>query len=313
MTVRAEAPGVTARVTDVSSRATEAPSRAVIALYFALVAAMVLRIALLDEWSAASFCMLIAFAVTVGPDRLAPTKRYLAGGVLFFASLCSAVAYLPDLWFEIAFQLNHASHYLWNANATMASIPGNDGHFLWSHDSERALSMMRWVYLTGFDMVVWIPVVRSLIGFDAVKTARYALGAHLIQFPLIMPFYTAIRVDEVWTVLGHADRCARGWSEELRRDLGANCFPSMHTSVAFAVLLIALREKSRTYRAMMIVYSFAIILSTVYLEIHWLVDVAGGILLGTVSVRIADSMIAYARSRMSQSDSDARSMSVHGF
>jgi membrane-associated phospholipid phosphatase len=227
--------------------------------------------------------------------------------------LCSAVAYLPNLWFEIAFQLNHASHYLWNANATMAKIPGNDGRFLWSHDSTRALSVMRWVYLTGFDMVVWIPVVRSLAGFDAIKTARYALGAHLIQFPLIMPFYTAIRVDEVWTVLGHADRCERGWSAELRSDLAANCFPSMHTSVAFAVLLISLREKSRAYRAMMIVYSVAIILSTVYLEIHWLVDVAGGLLLGTVSVRIADSMIAYARYRKSHAGPDTRSITVRGF
>ncbi len=296
-----------------TGRAIGAPSRVLIAFYLLAVAGMVLRIALLDEWSAASWCTLIAFAATAGADRLTPTKRQLAGGVLFFAVLCSAVAYLPNLWFEIAFQLNHASHYLWNANATMAKIPGNDGRFLWSHDSERALSLMRWVYLSGFDLVVWIPVVRSLFGFDAVKTARYALGAHLIQFPLIMPFYTAFRVDEVWTVLGHADRCARGWSEEVQHDLGANCFPSMHTSVAFAVLLISLREKSLTYRAMMIVYSLAIILSTVYLEIHWLVDVAGGILLGTVSVRIADTMIAYALRRKSHAEPNTRSITARGF
>jgi membrane-associated phospholipid phosphatase len=313
MTVPAGAADASSRAVLAGERASDAPPRAVIAFYFVAVAAMVLRIALLDTWSAASWCTLLAFAATVGPDRLKPTKRQLASGVLFFAVLCSAVAYLPNLWFEIAFQLNHASHYLWNANATMAKIPGNDGRFLWSHDSDRALSVMRWVYQTGFDLVVWIPVVRSLVGFDAVKTARYALGAHLVQFPLIMPFYTAIRVDEVWSVLGHHDRCARGWSEEVRRDLGANCFPSMHTSVAFAVLLIALREKSRAYRAMMIVYSLAIILSTVYLEIHWLVDVAGGILLGTVSVRIADSMIAYALHRKSHAGPGTRSIPARGF
>jgi membrane-associated phospholipid phosphatase len=313
MTAPAGAADAPPRAAIAAVRSTTAPSRLVIAFYFVAVAAMVLRIALLDDWSAASWCALIAFAATIGPDRLTPTKRQLAGGVLFFAVLCSAVAYLPNLWFEIAFQLNHASHYLWNANATMTKIPGNDGHFLWRHDSERALSVMRWVYLMGFDLVVWIPVVRSLVGFDAVKTARYALGAHLVQFPLIMPFYTAIRVDEVWTVLGHADRCARGWSDEVKRDLGANCFPSMHTSVAFAVLLISLREKSRAYRVMMIVYSLAIILSTVYLEIHWLVDVAGGILLGTVSVRIADAMIAYARSRSSHAGPDAHSITARGF
>jgi membrane-associated phospholipid phosphatase len=285
------------------------PSKVQIGLYFAAVAAMVVRIARLDEWSVASWGALIAFALTAYPDRVAPTRARLAGGVLFFGLLSTAVAYMPTLWFAIAYRLNHASHYLWNANATMARIPGNDGHFLWSHDSETALSAMRWIYLSGFDMVVWIPVVRSLIGFDAARTARYALGAHLIQFPLIMPFYTAIRVDEVWSVLGHADRCARGWTDEVRLDLGANCFPSMHTSVAFAVLLLSRREKSRVFRWMMFAYSTSIIVSTVYLEIHWLVDVAGGLLLGTLSVRLADLLVTYV-SRVRERWSGSRAQTV---
>jgi membrane-associated phospholipid phosphatase len=151
---------------------------------------------------------------------------------------------------------------------------------------------MRWIYVTGFDMVLWIAVVRSLVAFDAVKAARYTLAAHLIQFPLIMPFYTAIRVDEVWSVLGDADRCERGWTNEMRLNLGANCFPSMHTSVAFAILLLSLREKSRTFRWAMVGYSTSIIVSTVYMEIHWLLDVFAGLLLAAVSVKIADYVVA---------------------
>jgi membrane-associated phospholipid phosphatase len=151
---------------------------------------------------------------------------------------------------------------------------------------------MAWIYVNGFDMVVWIPVVRSLVAFDARKMARYALSAHLIQFPLIMPFYTAFRVDEVWCVLGDADRVGRGWSAEVARDLGANCFPSMHTSVAFAVLLVGLREKSAFYRRMMAAYATSIIFSTVYMEVHWLIDVAGGLALGWGSVKLVDRLLA---------------------
>jgi membrane-associated phospholipid phosphatase len=157
---------------------------------------------------------------------------------------------------------------------------------------------MRWVYVTGFDMVVWIPLVRSLVAFDAVKVARYSLAAHLVQFPMIMPFYTAIRVDEVWSVLGHPDLCERGWTNEMRLNLGANCFPSMHTSVAFAVLLLALREKSRPFRWAMTVYATAIIVSTVYMEIHWLVDVAGGLLLGLAAVKVVDWALSRSLSRI---------------
>lgn len=281
---------------------------AFIVLYLLGVAAMVFRIAYLDAWSFAAYATLLVFACTFWPDRVEPTRARLVFGLVFFGVLCAAVAHLPDLWFAIAYRLNHQSHYLWNANHFMSLIPGNDGRFLWSHDSTSARALFRWVYLTGFDMVVWIPVVRSLLAFDALKTARYALGAHLIQFPLIMPFYTAFRVDEVWSFLGHADRCERGWSNELRLDLGANCFPSMHTSVAFAVLLLALREKSAIFRTLMVVYATSIIVSTVYMEIHWLIDVGGGVLLGTAAVRLTDWVIERGHSRKTVTQPGVRSV-----
>ncbi len=269
------------------------PGKIAAVLYFAAVAGLVARIAVLDEWSRSAWALLLLLIATFRRDRVArPTPRSLALGVAFFGLLSGAVAYLPDLWFGVAYRLNHGEHYLWNANAFMTALPLNDGRFLWAHSFAWLSGVMRWIYLTGFDMVVWIPVVRSLLAFDSPKMARYALGAHLVQFPLIMPFYATIRVDEVWSVLGDPDRCQRGWTDEVRRDLGANCFPSMHTSVAFAVLLLALRERSRAFRVLMAAYATSIVVSTLYMEIHWLVDVAGGLALGAVAVRIADALVA---------------------
>jgi membrane-associated phospholipid phosphatase len=281
-----------------------------VAFYLAGVAALVLRIALLDEWNTARWVVLGLMVATFWRDRVRPTRARLLFGLVFFGLLSMAVAYLPTLWFAISYRLNHASHYLWNANRFMALVPGNDGRFLWSHDSPIARDFFRWVYLNGFDMVVWIPVVRSLVACDALKMARYALSAHLVQFPLIMPFYTAFRVDEVWSVLGHADRCARGWSDEVRHDLGANCFPSMHTSVAFAILLLALREKSATFRVLMVAYATAIIVSTVYMEIHWIIDVFAGVLLGTASVYVTDWLIERGHSRKAVTQPGVRSVTA---
>jgi membrane-associated phospholipid phosphatase len=258
------------------SRLDVRPGSVAVAVYLACVFGFVYRIAYLDDWNSARWIVLIAFTATVAPDRIAPNTRNLVLGVVFFGVLSYAVLYLPDLWFSIAYKLNHAQNYLWNANAAMRAIPGNDGAFLWSHRVQWFSDLMGWVYVNGFDMVVWIPVVRSLAAFDARK----------------MPFYTAFRVDEVWCVLGDPDRCQRGWSPEVARDLGANCFPSMHTSVAFAILLLGLREKSALYRNMMVVYASSIIFSTVYMEVHWLIDVAGGLVLGWVSVKLVDRLLA---------------------
>jgi membrane-associated phospholipid phosphatase len=275
-----------------SSTSAAGPGRIAFALYFVSIALLVVRIAYLDDWSLASWAVLSILVATFPVDRVpSPTTRGLVSGVAFFGVLCAAIAYMPDLWFEVAYRLNHAEHYLWNANAFMRSIPGNDAHFLWGYAPEVVTRAMRWVYLSGFDMVLWIPVVRSLLAFDSRKMARYALGAHLIQFPLIMPFYTALRVDEVWSVLGHADRCERGWSDEVRRDLGANCFPSMHTSVACAILLLSLREKSLAYRILMCTYCVSIALSTMVLEVHWVLDVCGGVALAVAAVKLTDLVI----------------------
>jgi len=266
--------------------------RAVFATYGLLVVALVVRLAFVDDWTVTRWAVLLAFVATVGPDRVPePTARTLWAGAALFAGLSWIVTYVPELWFQIAFRLNHAENYLWNANVAMQELPFNDGAFLWRHQFEPFTSIVRWIYLNGFDMVVWIPVIRSLAACDARSVARYALGAHVLQFPLIMPFYTMFRVDEVWSVLGHPDRCLRGWSDETRLNLGANCFPSMHTSVAFAIWLLSRREKSKVFRIAMPIYAGSIIFSTVYMEIHWLVDVAGGLLLGVASVALADWVV----------------------
>ncbi len=267
-----------------------APARV---LYFACVLALAGRIAWLDDWSLARFLLLGAFLATVKVDVVrAPETRSLVLGVAFFFLLSTSVTYLPDLWFSIAYYLNHARNYLWNANALMRALPFNDARLLWSHRYGPLSELFGWIYENGFDMVVWVPVLRSLCAFDARKTVRYALAAHLIQFPMIMPFYTAIRVDEVWSVLGDPDRLQRGWSDEQRLDIGANCFPSMHTSVAFAILLLALREKSVSFRRMMVVYALSIIVSTLYMEVHWVIDVLGGLLLGWGAVVLTDQLLA---------------------
>jgi membrane-associated phospholipid phosphatase len=267
------------------------PTRSLRIAYFIAVAAMLGRIAYLDEWGSARWVVLAVFLSTLRPDIVrAPSARSLRYGALFFFGLSGAVTYLPDVWFKIANQLNHAENYLWNANAWMQTVPGNDAAFLWRHQVPWFSALMRWIYINGFDMVVWIPVVRSLLAFDAPKMARYALGAHLLQFPMIMPFYTLFRVDEVWSVMGFPDLLERGWDDATRLNIGANCFPSMHTSVAYAILLLGLRERSRTFALMMAMYASSIIFSTMYMAVHWVIDVIGGVALGHAAVLLADKV-----------------------
>ena len=60
---------------------------------------------------------------------------------------------------------------------------------------------------------------------------------------------------------------------------------------AFAMLLIAWREKDKIFRWVWTLFCLSIIYSTLYLEIHWVIDVIAGIILALVAVKLGDWLI----------------------
>jgi membrane-associated phospholipid phosphatase len=120
----------------------------------------------------------------------------------------------------------------------------------------------------------------------------YALSGHLLQFPLILPFYNLILLHEVWFVKQQPDLLHRTFASENELLVNVmNCFPSMHTSISFAMLLLALREKDRIFKTIMVTYCASIIFSTMYLQIHWVLDVIAGMLFAWGVVKLADLIL----------------------
>lgn len=114
----------------------------------------------------------------------------------------------------------------------------------------------------------------------------------MLQFPLILPFYNLILLHEVWYVNKQPDLLHRVFADENSLLVAVmNCFPSMHTSISFAMLLLALREKDRIFKYMMVTYCSAIIFSTLYLQIHWVIDVIAGMIFAYGTVKLTDLLI----------------------
>jgi membrane-associated phospholipid phosphatase len=61
--------------------------------------------------------------------------------------------------------------------------------------------------------------------------------------------------------------------------------------MSFAMLLLAMREKSRAFRWTMGLYCSMIISSTLYLKIHWVIDVLAGMLFAWGIVKLADLLL----------------------
>lgn len=175
-----------------------------------------------------------------------------------------------------------------NLNPLFEKIPYNDASFARIYKSETLTWFMRLVYNNGFVTTALIPIYRALISKDIKKMCKYLCSAHVFQIFLITPFYLIFHLQEVWYVLGVPDGLARHYSPIQAAGSTLLCFPSMHTSISFAMFLLVIREKNTIFKFVWGFFCLSVIYSTMYLEIHWVIDVIGGLILAYGTVKLVD-------------------------
>jgi membrane-associated phospholipid phosphatase len=212
-----------------------------------------------------------------------------------------AVPFLYFIWY-----LNIHGYELWgkllawenglkiivDLNPIFSKIPFNDASFARIYKTETLTSFFRIVYNNGFVLPLLIPLYRAFIALDFKKMLRYALSGHIFQVFLITPFYLTFHLQEVWYVLGQPDGLARNLSAKAAAGVTLNCFPSMHTSISFAMFLLVMREKNKIFKYVWGFLCLCVIYSTMYLEIHWVIDVIGGLILAYATVKLVDFVLA---------------------
>lgn len=179
-----------------------------------------------------------------------------------------------------------------NLNSIWSKIPFNDGSIFRIYTSNTLTWIFKLVYNNGFVIPVLVPIYRSAISKDFSKMLRYALSSHIFQVFIITPFYLIFHLQQVWYVLGQPDMMNRNMTPSQIASVTINCFPSMHVSIAFAVFLLVLREKNKLFKFVWGFFCICVIFSTLYLEIHWVLDVIGGMILAYGTVKLVDFVMA---------------------
>ena len=217
-------------------------------------------------------------------------KPFLKIAIPFLILIIFVLASGNDIWHRVlSLELKIGS--IIELNGIFKAIPFNDAALFRIYQPALLTEYMKLVYNTGFVLAVLIPLFRSALCLDFKKMLKYTLSAHIFQVIIITPFYFIFHLQEVWYVYNVPDMLVRnlGPSEIIETTL--NCLPSMHTSIAFAMFLLVLREKDKFFKFFWGFYCISVIFSTMYLEIHWVIDVFGGLLLGYLTVKLVDYVI----------------------
>ncbi|WP_048602393.1 phosphatase PAP2 family protein [Rubeoparvulum massiliense] len=197
----------------------------------------------------------------------------------------------PNGLFDFLIPMNHFLH----------SIPFNDGMFIRQFATPWLDQILVPIYVHGFVVPAAVMAVYYVATKQPVKVVQAIFAFHALQYVMILPFHFWVESYQVWQVQNMFDGTFftdpivnyRHWLVSGAKVPSFNhAFPSMHTSIATAIIIMALREKNRFFRWIMVIFNVTVIFTTVYLGIHWILDLIGGILLGWSAVKIGDWVVA---------------------
>lgn len=208
----------------------------------------------------------------------------------FFMTVALMLSVLLFNKAEIFFE-NHIFPAPWDMTPKIYSLEGNTTKFIQEAlYSDVATNVFSFVYVFLFPALVLI----SLIIYkyrDNEEGIRRVFIAFTLNYLLAIPFYLFFPVKEVWAYNPQVSlailKVYPTFNIDYRQlsDLD-NCFPSLHTSVSWSMAFSALLAREKGMRVFTVIGAILITLSTLYLGIHWLSDVVGGIVLAAAVVAV---------------------------
>jgi len=177
-----------------------------------------------------------------------------------------------------------------NLTGTIYAFEGTFVATLQSYGSPAVTLVLSVAYLYGYAFLLLFPFVayyaldepdhlRELV---AAATLNYGIG--LVCYVVFVTFGPRnVIADQAPALLYELYPQSQLLTQEVNRNV--NAFPSLHTSLSVTVAAMALRtrEHYRAFAPLALVVAGLVVLSTMYLAIHWALDVVGGVVLGLVA------------------------------
>ncbi|GAA0534349.1 phosphatase PAP2 family protein [Halorubrum ejinorense] len=229
-------------------------------------------------------------AMTDVDDRLRDIAPYLG----------AALALLAVKQITQGYRIRLSRALDWNITDELYALEGEFVATLQGLTPEATLEFFTVSYMVGFAfLLVAAPVTYLLSAGSGQRRLKELLVAYMLNYAVGTVCYTLFVSygprNYLETVSGLM-YSVYPQTQDLTAAVASNTnvFPSLHTSLSVAVLTVAWRSRRTHPRwtPVAAVVAAAVVFSTMYLGIHWLVDVVAGVALGVGSVSAAVRIVS---------------------
>ena len=243
--------------------------------------------------------VLVSTALFVGRGRLRKTRGAWRSRVRAITPITIVLA-SALLLNSVARQLVPEFSWLidWNLTAPIYDLEGEFILWLQAQATPAVTAYFSFIYIYGYIFLLVFPVIayfalsetRPLRELLTAYTLNYTLGLVLYIFVIaygprnMMPELVDALLYDTYPQYQHLTR-------QVNRN--TNVFPSLHTSLAATVSILAYRTREYYpgWNLVAAVLGISVAISTMYLGIHWVIDVIAGIVLAYVSVELAHALV----------------------
>jgi tRNA nucleotidyltransferase (CCA-adding enzyme) len=147
---------------------------------------------------------------------------------------------------------------------------------LWNPPLNYFFSIM---YIVVHPWMIYFPVLLFILS-DEERPAKAMLLAYPLAYLMALPFYLFFPATNVYIYYGVRSPLFEIFPQLTDLYYNAttpnNTFPSLHVAFALLIANAARFSRNRRYRYFAYFYAVSVCIATLYLNIHWVVDVLGG-------------------------------------
>lgn len=154
------------------------------------------------------------------------------------------------------------------------------------------------IYIILYPFTLWYTPLYSLITHQKKALETLAVSLFFVYI-LALPFYLFFPVTNVYTSFNLPSALNTAIPEIetffYTTTTQNNCFPSLHTAMSIIITRTIFTTENKRFRYLALFVMVTVIISVLYLSIHWILDVIGGIIVALLALYLTEKTLKWMK------------------